>query len=126
MIRILFLFAFFISSSCKAEPEEEEFIHYKNNAVIQIVNKITAKISYLKIPVNSEKLFNTLKIKAEVCWKSSPYDLTENKILLNIDEKKSGQSGFVNIFKGWMFFSSPAMSALEHPVYDIVAIDCQD
>ena len=29
------------------------------------------------------------------------------------------------LFSGWMFASSPALSALEHPVYDVWVIDCQ-
>ncbi len=29
-----------------------------------------------------------------------------------------------NIFRGWMFASSPALNALEHPVYDVWVIDC--
>jgi hypothetical protein len=29
------------------------------------------------------------------------------------------------IFAGWMFASSPALNALEHPVYDVWVIDCK-
>lgn len=29
------------------------------------------------------------------------------------------------IFSGWMFASSPALNALEHPVYDVWVIDCK-
>lgn len=29
------------------------------------------------------------------------------------------------VFSGWMFASSPGLSALEHPVYDIWLIDCK-
>jgi hypothetical protein len=29
------------------------------------------------------------------------------------------------IFSGWMFAQSPALSALEHPVYDIWVVDCK-
>ncbi|MBU3655480.1 MAG: DUF2155 domain-containing protein, partial [Alphaproteobacteria bacterium] len=32
----------------------------------------------------------------------------------------------VTLFSGWMFASSPAVSALEHPVYDIVVLDCKN
>jgi len=28
------------------------------------------------------------------------------------------------VFSGWMFSSSPAISALEHPVYDITLLAC--
>ncbi len=30
------------------------------------------------------------------------------------------------LFSGWMFASSPALSSLEHPVYDIWVLDCLD
>ena len=30
-----------------------------------------------------------------------------------------------SIFRGWMFASSPALNALEHPVYDVWVIDCK-
>ena len=29
------------------------------------------------------------------------------------------------LFTGWMFASSPALSAVEHPVYDVWVIDCK-
>lgn len=108
------------------EESEDDFIHEKKTATVQILNKITAKIKFLEIPVDSEVIFNSIKIKALHCWKSSPYDLSENKILLNISEKKTGQQDYALIFNGWMFSSSPAISSMEHPVYDVVAINCHD
>lgn len=35
------------------------------------------------------------------------------------------QAEGVNIFRGWMFASAPALNALEHPVYDVWVIDCK-
>ena len=32
----------------------------------------------------------------------------------------------IDLFSGWMFASSPAVSALEHPVYDIWVVDCAE
>ena len=34
------------------------------------------------------------------------------------------QAEGINIFRGWMFASSPALNPLEHPVYDVWVIDC--
>lgn len=115
-------------SIAKQEEEivEENFNELKGKAVVQVLNKITAKAKNLEIPVNSEMIFGTLKIEVKACWKSSPYELLENKILLNISEKKKGQDEYSNIFKGWMFSSSPAISSMEHSVYDVMAIDCLD
>ncbi len=109
-----------------SETTEDDFIHEKKDATIQILNKITAKIKYIEIPVGSEVILDSIKIKALHCWKASPYDLLENKILLNISEKKTGQQEYITIFNGWMFSSSPAISSMEHPVYDVVAVNCHD
>ncbi len=95
-------------------------------AKIQILNKITAKSQYLEVPVNSQITFGTMKIKILKCLKSSPYELSENKILLEILEKKNGQEDYSTIFNGWMFSSSPAISSLEHAVYDVTAISCYE
>ncbi|MGJ8491256.1 DUF2155 domain-containing protein, partial [Glaesserella parasuis] len=80
------LFAF--TAIAEEDLAEEKFIHDKNNAKIQVLNKITAKAKYLEIPVGSEIFYGTLLINVRTCWQSSPYDLTENKIFLNISEKK--------------------------------------
>jgi hypothetical protein len=29
------------------------------------------------------------------------------------------------VFRGWMFASAPAVSAMDHPVYDIWVVDCR-
>lgn len=144
MFKILYVLLLIIISSISLAVQEEQivleeentrsenlssddnFIHNKNYATIQILNKITAKIKYLNIKIGAEALFDSLKIKALSCWKASPYDLSENKILLDISAKKVDTEEYQDIFKGWMFSSSPAISSLEHPIYDIVAINCYD
>ena len=113
-----------ITANADGELIEENFIHDKKTATIQVLNKITAKSQYLDIPVKSQIIFGTIMINVEACWKASPYDLSENKILLNISEKKIGEQEYKNIFNGWMFSSSPGISSLEHSVYDVVAINC--
>ena len=108
------------------EASDDNFINNKAFATIQILNKITAKIKYLDIKVDSEKSFELLKIKVLSCWQSSPYDLSENKILLDISERKTDSAEYHRVFEGWMFSSSPAISTMEHPIYDVVAISCHD
>ena len=104
---------------------EENFSQQETeNARIQILNKITAKTQYVEAPINSQVTFGTIKIIVLRCLKSSPYDPPENKILLDISEKKNGQTEYNNIFSGWMFSNSPSISSLEHAVYDVTAINC--
>ena len=67
--------------------------------------------------------FGNLEIVARRCWKAPPEDHPENAGLLEISELKSGETP-QRIFLGWMFSSSPGLSGLEHPVYDITVLDC--
>lgn len=108
------------------ESSDDNFVHSKKYATVQILNKITAKIKHLDVQVNSEKSFELITIKVLSCWKSSPYDLSENKILLEIFEKKANTEEHNKIFEGWMFSSSPAISTMEHPIYDVIAINCHN
>lgn len=108
------------------ETHEENFIHERKIATIQILNKITAKVENIDLAVNSITNYGSLKIEIKYCWQSSPYEPTENKILMNIFDKKPGMQDYQKIFSGWMFSSSPGISSLEHAVYDILAINCKD
>jgi len=122
-ILLLLLFAFQVNAE---EIIEDEFSDEKDIATIQVLDKITAKLKYLDISVGEEVDFGNLRIHIASCWKSSPYELSENKILLYISEKKPGKTEYKYIFRGWMFSSSPAISSLEHAIYDVTAIDCHD
>lgn len=119
-----------VTSSIKinqdAEANEEIFIHERKIATIQILNKITAKVENIDLAVNSTTNYGSLKIEIKYCWQSSPYEPTENKILMKIFDKKPGQKDHQQIFSGWMFSSSPGIASLEHAVYDILAINCKD
>ena len=47
----------------------------------------------------------------------------ESAAFLEIDDEHPDRPR-VELFTGWMFASSPALSALEHPVYDVWVLDC--
>lgn len=106
--------------------EEEDFSHNKTFAKIQILNKITAKSNYIDIKVGEEKTWELIKIKVNACWEASPFELSENKISMDIFEKKTEKDAYQQIFSGWMFSSSPAISTMENAIYDVVAIDCHN
>ena len=94
-----------------------------NGIKLQVLDKVTARISMLEGVLGSAMRFGNLDIVARVCWQAAPTERPENAALLDISESKPGQSP-QQIFSGWMFSSSPALSALEHPVYDITVIAC--
>ncbi|HVC56449.1 MAG TPA: DUF2155 domain-containing protein [Stellaceae bacterium] len=93
-------------------------------AVLQGLDKITARVSRVEAPVGQAVSFGTLSIVVRDCEKSAPEDRPENAAFLQIYENRPGEQP-VRLFSGWMFSSSPALSALEHPVYDVNLLDCK-
>ena len=93
-------------------------------ALLQGLDKITARVSKFEAPVDASVRFGTLSIRVRDCQKSPPEDPPESAAFLEIDELRPGEDR-VRVFSGWMFASSPALSALQNPVYDINVLDCR-
>lgn len=94
-----------------------------DGVVLQGLDKVTARITTLNAPLNTPVRFGTLEITALRCTKAPPEEPPESSAFLVIREIKPGQDP-VDLFRGWMMASSPALSALEHPVYDVWVKDC--
>jgi hypothetical protein len=94
-----------------------------NEVVLQALDKITARVSRITVPVGGTVTFGSLQITAKACDKHPPEETPESAAFLQIVEVKPGEAP-VSRFSGWMFASSPALSAMEHPVYDIWVLDC--
>jgi hypothetical protein len=93
-------------------------------AVLQGLDKITARISTFEAPLNQAAEFGSLEITVRRCHKTPPEELPESAAFLEIVDNRPDSPSVV-LFSGWMFASSPALSALEHPVYDVWVIDCK-
>ena len=91
---------------------------------IGALNKVSGKVSKLIIEDDGEIFFGSLKIIAHTCTKSPPEEPPENKAFLEVWDIKYDQEN-KKIFNGWMYSSSPSISALEHAVYDVWIIDCK-
>jgi hypothetical protein len=92
-------------------------------ALLQGLDKVTARISAVEIPVGETARFGTLEITVHRCLKRPPEEPPESAALLEIRDVRPGEEP-APLFRGWMFASSPALSALEHPVYDVWVKDC--
>jgi hypothetical protein len=93
-------------------------------AVLQGLDKITARVSEIEAPVGKTVRFGTLAITVRGCEKNPPEDRPESAAFLQIDEVRPGEDS-IRRFSGWMFAQSPALSSLEHPVYDVILLDCK-
>ncbi|HYE49406.1 MAG TPA: DUF2155 domain-containing protein [Azospirillaceae bacterium] len=93
-------------------------------AVLQGLDKITASVSTFEAPIGRPVRFGGTEVVARACRKAPPVETPESAAFLEIVELKPDE-GPVRLFGGWMFASSPALSALEHPVYDVWVLDCK-
>jgi hypothetical protein len=93
-------------------------------AILQGLDKISARTSKIEAPVGSTVHFGSLSIEVRDCEQSPPEDSPENAAFLQIYETPPGED-IKRLFSGWMFSSSPALSELEHPVYDVTLLACK-
>jgi len=94
-----------------------------DTVLLQGLDKITARVSQIKVPVGGTVTFGALQITARACDKHPPEEAPEAAAFLEVVEVKPDEKPVLR-FSGWMFASSPALSALEHPVYDLIVLDC--
>ncbi len=93
--------------------------------VLQGLDKITARISTFTARIGELVRFGTLEITARACYATPPVEPPESAAFLQIDAVDPGRPT-ERVFSGWMFASSPSLSALEHPVYDVWVLDCEE
>ena len=93
--------------------------------VLRGLDKITAHISTFDAPVGKTVNFGALQITPRACDKHPPEEAPESAAFLEIVEARPGEAP-QTLFSGWMFASSPALSAMENPIYDLWVLDCRN
>ena len=96
--------------------------HFTSTVTLGALDKVTARTSQITAQVGETITLGTLQIKVLRAWATDPEEMPESKVFLEIMEYKSGK-GLQQVFRGWMFASTPSVSALEHPVYDLWVIE---
>ena len=112
-LTLFILMTFVFKQSFAMEMEDYDI------AVLGALNKVTGKNSVIKSEVGEKIKFGDLEIKVFACQKSSPLEAPESASFLRIKNKDRLE------FSGWMYASSPALSAMESGVYDIWVVDCE-
>ncbi len=115
---------FLLAGGLSAASDRARAAPYRT-AVLQGLDKVTARVSTLGAPIGATVRFGTLEIIVRYCDKRPPEETPESAAFVDIWQARPGESA-VSLFRGWMYASSPALSALEHPVYDVWVLDCED
>jgi len=96
----------------------------KQTAILHALDKIPARVSKLEASVGERVRFGRLIIDVKACRVRPPDEPPESAAFLEImDLGRDLQP--VQVFRGWMFASSPSLSAMEHPLYDIWVAGCE-
>ena len=107
-------------------PSSASALDYEDYPIVKLrtLDKITARTMTFEAKVGTTMKFGEIYIKVQTCRKPPPVQKSEAAAFLQIwqiDELKNNSNW---IFSGWMFSSSPTLSAMDHPVYDVWVIDC--
>lgn len=98
--------------------------------MVRALDKVTATTRDYTVEIGDTLEYGSLSIDAVHCEKRPPEELPETFAFLKIrDAKLDGRGQETDeadtVFSGWMFASRPALSALDHGVYDIWVIGCK-
>ena len=112
----IYLYLFLFCSSVLAEPIAG------TSAKLKLLDKTTNKVIQKTINVNSTIDWDSLNIQIYACYSTPPEEIPEDYVLLEVKDTLSTKKEY--IYRGWMISSSPDVTPLEHPIYDLWLIDC--
>jgi len=116
LIRVTFFFLLPLIVS--AETIEKKYASFK------LLNKTTNKVSTKEILVSSKISWETLNIEVLYCGSTPPTEIPEDYVLIDVYDTINNEN--TNIYKGWMISSSPDVTPLENPIYDLWLVDCSN
>jgi len=96
--------------------------------VLRTLDKVTATTQDFTVPIGDVLTYGSLNIDVKHCEKKPPEDIPETYAFLQISDRRTDGKGEdvekENLFSGWMLASRPAISALDHAVYDVWVLEC--
>ena len=109
-------FFFLLPLTVSAETIEKKYASFK------LLNKTTNKVSTKDILVSSKISWETLNIEVLYCGSTPPTEIPEDYVLIDVFDTINKEN--INIYRGWMISSSPDITPLENPIYDLWLVDC--
>ena len=115
-----------ITSNTTVENEEKSNTNDKIVINLTTLNKITAKTSFIKIPIGDKKLFGSLEIKGLKCERLDEVNSTDTVAYVQVKDLSEKDNDRVFLFNGWTFASNPTFQSIEHPIYDLWITGCEN
>jgi hypothetical protein len=93
--------------------------------VMRGLDKITGRPTSIMAQIGKPVQFATLTITARFCYSTPPSETPETAAFVQIEDRRPDQAAR-KIFSGWMYASSPGLNGVEHPLYDVWVISCNN
>lgn len=100
-------------------------------AILQALDKVTTETMRFEAPIGQPIRYKTLVFTVRACETAASDEVApESAAYVVVDTQPKAQGGRAappgrQIYKGWMYASSPGLSPLQHPVYDAWLIACK-
>lgn len=100
-------------------------------AIMQALDKVTTETMRFEVPVGQPIRYKTLVFTVRACETAASDEVApETTAYVIVDTQPKAQAGRPapagrQIYKGWMYASSPGLNPLQHPVYDAWLIACK-
>jgi hypothetical protein len=115
------------------QPEEPEVPQPRQRrpvVVVQALDKITAETMRFEVEVGGRpvRFNNALIVTARACEVSAADERDEEAaayLEVSLQPRGAVQPQTRQLFRGWMFASTPGLSTLNHPVYDAWVVGCR-
>lgn len=114
-----------LTSTAFAQTPMPEDWRQQDVAVLQGLDKVTARISRFEVPIGRTVRFGTFNIRVETCQDLPPTLPPESAAFVHVEDQPPDETPR-ELFSGWMFASSPGLNAVEHPVYDVWVASCKN
>jgi hypothetical protein len=88
------------------------------------LDKITARLTKFDAYVGETVQFGSLQITPRACYTQPPDEAPRTLSFVEIDRVDLKARGS-RIFTGWMFADSPALNAVDDPLYDVWLVGCK-
>jgi hypothetical protein len=91
-----------------------------NGAALRFLDKLTSETGDVELSVGQAAKFGRLIVQLDSCRYPTGNPASDAEAHLTILEETTQ----TQLFAGWMLASSPALSALDHPRYDVWVLNC--
>ncbi len=88
------------------------------------LDKITGRITTFDVYIGETVQFGALQVTPRACYNRDDTEAQRVDAFVEVDEITLDRK-IKRIFTGWMFADSPALNAIEHPIFDVWLKECK-